>query len=99
MTNQVFAIIIVLIISNFLIAISKLGENDKQKKVLMTIMWEEYKEVGVFIRKTKTLYDIDYSYCNEYWNAIVILHNDSEVLGLKKGRYGLIDGDFVERLN
>lgn len=97
MTNQVFAIIIVLIISNFLIAISKLGENDKQKKVLMTIMWEEHDEVGILIRKTKTLYDIDYSYCNEYWNAIAILHNDSEVLGLKKGAYRLQGGMFINQ--
>lgn len=97
MTNQVFVIIIVLIVSNFLIAISKLGENGKQKKVLMTIMWEKHNEVGIPTRKTKTLYDIDYSYCNEYWDAIVILHNDSEVLGLKKGAYRLQDGVFIEK--
>ena len=99
MTNQVMAIIILLIITNFLIAISKAG-NDKQKRVKMTIYWTEYLDNGERrVGRGTTIYDTDYTYQPQYETANIVLHNDSEVLGLKKGKYGLIMGEFVERLN
>lgn len=98
MTNQVMAIIILLIITNFLIAISKAG-TDKQKRVKMTIYWSEYDNGEERVCRGTTIYDTDYSYQPCYETANIVLHNDSEILGLKKGKYGLIKGEFVERLN
>lgn len=98
MTTQIFWIIIVLIISNFLIAISKVG-NDNQKKVKMTLIWNEWVDGNYKTTKTKRFYDTDYQYDINYEQAKIVLHNDSEVLGLKKGKYGLIGGEFVEMLN
>lgn len=98
MTNQAMAIIILLIITNFLIAISKVG-NDNQKKVKMTLIWNEWVDGNYKTTKTKTFYDTNYQYDINYEKAKVVLHNDSEVLGLKKGEYRLINGEFVERLN
>lgn len=99
MTDQVMVIIISLIMSNFLIAISKVG-NDNQKRVKMTIVWNECLCNGkVIVGRGTTIYDTDYIYQPQYETANIVLHNDSEILGLKKGRYGLINGQFVERLN
>lgn len=99
MTNQVMAIIILLITTNFLILLSKVG-NDKQKKVKMTICWDEYLDNGERrVRRGTTIYDTDYTYQPYYEKTTIVLHNDSEVLGLKKGKYGLIKGEFVKRLN
>lgn len=98
MTNQVMTIIIMLIISNFLIAISKVG-NDNQKRVKMTLIWNEWVDGRYITTKTKTIYDTDYQYDINFEEAKIVLHNDSEILGLKKGKYGLIKGEFVERLN
>lgn len=99
MTTQTFWIIIVLMLSNFLIAISKVGNNN-QKKVKMTICWVEYLENGEErVCRGTTIYDTDYTYQPQYECAKIVLHNDSEVLGLKKGKYGFIMGEFVERMN
>lgn len=99
MTDQVMVIIISLIMSNFLIAISK-GGNDKQKRVKMTIYWCEYLGNGVEnVGRGITIYDTDYTYQSQYEYAEIVLHNDSEILGLKKGKYRLINGEFVSRMN
>lgn len=99
MTIYTMAIIILLIITNFLIAISKVGNNN-QKKVKMTIYWVEYLENGEErVCRGTTIYDTDYTYQPQYECAKIVLHNDSEILGLKKGKYGLINGEFVERMN
>ena len=99
MTNQVMAIIILLIITNFLIATLK-AENGKQKRVKMTICWTKCLGNGeVITRRGTTIYDTDYTYQPYYETATIVLHNDSEILGLKKGKYGLIKGEFVERMN
>ena len=93
MTTQTFWIIIVLIVSNFLLAISK---QSSEEKVKMTIMYG-IEEFGT--RKSTTIYDTDFKYCRDYENAEIVLYADSEVLGLKKGKYKMLQGQFVERLN
>ena len=66
----------------------------------MTIYWSEYLDNGErIVGRGTTIYDTDYTYQPYYERANIVLHNDSEILGLKKGKYGLINGEFVERLN